>query len=255
MQSVSEGIAKRFAQAFCYGKKGYSLEDLRHLFPSYGMQVPDLDLGMLPAKVAFFCTCLSSLSPGQQRQFLYDLCDSPPPASHALPSEGDRVQLLRQLAQADGVSPLGVELSSLTLHAARQQWFTAASRIADSPSSSLTAARTLLESTCKTILNERGKDPNGSGKLDRLFKQTTQALGIRATEGAGQAAYQVINGLVQCVNGLAAVSNLGGDRHGLVGGERITDHSLAALVVHAAGTVSLFIIQVHRSGLRTDVVA
>jgi hypothetical protein len=216
MQPVSEGITKRFSQAFCYGRRGYSLEDLRQLFPSYGMQVPDLDLGMPPAKVAFFCTCLSSLSPGQQRQFLYDLCDSPPAASHALPSEEERLQLLRQLAQADGISPLGVQLSSLTVHAARQQWFTAASRVSDSPSSAMTAARALLETTCKTVLNERGQNPDESGKLDRLFKQTAQELGIRATGGAGQATYQVINGLVQCVNGIAAVSNLGGDRHGLV---------------------------------------
>jgi len=90
--------------------------------------------------------------------------------------------------------------------------------------------------------------------LDRLFKQTTESLGIKSSEGAAQGTYQVVNGLVQCVNGLAAVSNLGGDRHGLVGGATITDHSLAGLVVHAAGTVSLFIVQTHRSNLRTEAV-
>lgn len=255
MQPVTEGTAKRFAQAFCYGRRGYSLEDLRRLFPTYGMQVPDIELGMPPAKVAFFCTCLSSLSPGQQRQLLYDLCDSPPPASHALPPEEDRLRLLRELAQADGISPLGVQLSSLTAHATRQQWFTAASRLSDSPASAVTAARALVETTCKTVLTERGQDPDKRGRLDRLFKQTAHELGIRATDGGGQAVYQLINGLVQAVNGLAAVSNLAGDRHGLTAGEKITDHSLAALAVHAAGTVSLFIVQVHRAGLRRKTVA
>ena len=110
-----------------------------------------------------------------------------------------------------------------------------------------------METTCKTVLTERGQDPDESGKLDRLFKRTAQELGIKATDGAGQAVYQLINGLVQAVNGLAAVSNLAGDRHGLAAGEKITDHSLASLAVHAAGTVSLFIVQAHRAGLRTEV--
>ena len=171
MKSVSDGMAKRFAQAFCYGRNGYSLEELRRLFPPYGAQVPDLDLGMPPAKVPFFQCCLGSLSPEQQRQFLYDLCDNPPPASYALPSETERLDLLRQLVQADGISPLGVQLSSLTLRATREEWFTAASRLPTSPASCVTAARTLLEVTCKTIVHERNKIPDRSGNLDRLYKQ------------------------------------------------------------------------------------
>lgn len=251
MQPVSEGTAKRFANEFCYGRKGYTLEELRQLFADYAAQTPDIDSGMLPKKVDFFCACLNSLSPGQQRQFLYDLCDNPPPASHILPSDEKRLQLLKYLVQADGVSPLAVELSSLTLNATRDQWFTAASRISQSPSSAVTAARTLLETTCKTILKERKQTSDQSGNLQKLFKKTTDELKIKTTNVAGQSTYQIINGLVQCVNGISNLSNISGDRHGLAGGNKITDHSLASLVVHAAGTLSLFLVYVHRFSLRT----
>ena len=58
------------------------------------------------------------------------------------------------------------------------------------------------------------------------------------------------NGLSQVIDGLAGLSNRGGDRHGLAGGLRITDRSVAALAIHAAGTVSLFLVQTHRGNLR-----
>jgi hypothetical protein len=60
----------------------------------------------------------------------------------------------------------------------------------------------------------------------------------------------VLNGLAQVVNGLAALSNQAGDRHGLPEGARISDHSMAGLAVHAAGTISLFLVKAHRSGWR-----
>lgn len=226
-----------------------------HLFPAYGMQVPDLYLGMRPAKVTFFCTCLSSLSLEQQRQLLYDLCESPPLAEHAVPSKQDRLRLLRELAQADGISPLGVHLSSLTAHATRQQWFTAASRLPNSPASAVTAARALVETTCKTVLTERGRDPDESGKLDRLFKRTTQELGIKATDGAGQAVYQLIHRTGTSRERPCRCEQPSRRSARACGQRKNTDHSLASLAVHAAGTVSLFIVQVHRVGMRTEVVA
>lgn len=251
MQPVPQALVDRFAQAFCYGRNGYSLQELRRLFAGYGAEVPDVDPRLPPTKGAYFHQCLRSLSPALQRQVLWDLCDSPPAASRPLPSGNERLELLRQLAQADGASALGIELSSLTFSATRELWFVAASRLRVSPASAVTAARSLLEATCKTVLNERGQRPDESGSLDRLFKQAARVLGIEGGQSPSQATYQVMGGLATCVAGLAALSNLGGDRHGLAGGERITERSLAGLAVHAAGTIALFLVHAHKSGPRT----
>jgi hypothetical protein len=107
-----------------------------------------------------------------------------------------------------------------------------------------------LESTCQTILIERGETPDGSGDLGRLYNQTRRSLQIEASAGVPQALHQLLSGLVQVINGLAALSNRAGDRHGLPEGARISDHSMASLAVHAAGTVSLFLVSAHRSGRR-----
>jgi hypothetical protein len=251
MQPVSENIIKRFGSAFCYERAGYSLRELQELFPLYQVDVPSIDPGLPPTKGAFFLTCVTAMTPATQRQFLYDLCDNPLPAKNPLPSEADRRTLLSILAAADGVSPLATDLSTLTVYAVRNQWFTAASRVTQSASAAITAARTLLESTCQTILVERGQSPDSSGDISRLYNQTRRILQLDPGGGLHQAVHQLLNGLTQVVNGLAALSNQAGDRHGLPGGARITDHSIASLAVHSAGTVSLFLVTVHRTMWRT----
>ena len=251
MKPVESTVIRRFADAFCYGRMGFSLEQIPAYFEQYQGSVPNLrNYVATPTKSAVFEDCVRSLSPENQRHALYDLCDNPPAARHTMPSEDARGELLALLVQADGKSPLSVELSSLTLSGVREQWFTAASRVPSSPAGAITAARTLIESTCKTILREQGETPDASGELGRLYKQVRTKLGIDPKQGASQSVNQMVGGLTQIVDGLAGLSNAAGDRHGLEGGAKIAELSFASLAVHAAGTASLFLIRVHKDVLR-----
>ncbi len=197
-------------------------------------------------KAVLFVDCVRTLSPENQRFALYDLCDHPPKSKHPMPNSAARLQLLQALVQADGRSPLGVELSSLTMSGVRSQWFTAASRIPSSPAAAITAGRAMVESTCKTILNERGETPDGSGDLPRLYKQTRKSLGLDPSAGTSQSVHQIISGFVQAIDGLSSLSNAAGDRHGLASGQKVEDATFAGLAVHAAGTLCLFLARVHK---------
>jgi len=250
MRPVPTPLIERFAAKFCYGRRGYSLRELENLFVRYQVDVPPVKPGLAPTKGMYFTQCVGAMTPETQRQFLYDLCDNPPPARGQLPSPTERLELLHALVGADGTSPEGVSLSALSVHGVRDQWFTAASRLKTSPSSAITAARALVETTCKTILLDRGETPDASGNLVRLYRQTAQVLQIQASSRSSQPVHQMLNGLVQAIDGLAALSNQGGDRHGLPAGVRITDPSVAGLAVHAAGSIALFLAQTHRISLR-----
>ncbi len=248
VKPAEQSIIKRFAQAFCYGRTGFSLEQIPEYFARFQGSVPDLSsYPVAPVKSGIFEDCVRALTPENQRQALYDLCDDPPASRHPMPDAATRSELLALLVQADGHSPMGVELSNLTLTGVRQQWFTAASRIPSSPASAITAARTLLESTCKTILMEHGEIPDSSGDLGKLYKQVRVKLKIDPKSGATQPVHQMAHGLTQVVDGLAGLSNSAGDRHGLAGGTKITELSFASLAVHAAGTVCVFLIRVHKN--------
>jgi Abortive infection C-terminus len=252
MRAVPESIVGRFAREFCFGGSGYSLRELADLFPKYQADVPAPDSKMAPTKGSYFQQALAAMTPLSQRQCLYDLCDDPAPATGPLPSQDARLQLLSLLAAADGISPLGTGLSRCTIRAVRTQWFTAASRLNASPSSAVTAARALLESTCATILVERQEAPDTSGDLGRLFGQTRKSLDLVGDKGTDQAIHQVYSGLVQVVNGMAGLSNQVGDRHGLEDGLRIDDHAGASLAVHASGTIALFLVNRHKLSWRAS---
>lgn len=248
MKPVDTNLLKQFAKVFCFGRKGFSAEEIPEFFSNYEGGVPTVaSYDMTVSKSVLFVDSVKTLSPENQRLALYDLCDSPPESEHPMPSKAERKELLKALVQADGKSPLAVKLSKITLQGVRSQWFTAASRLPSSPASAITSARTLLEGVCKTILVELNETPDSSGDLSRLVKQTRAALGIDAAQGASQNVHQMLSGLGQIVDGIAGLSNKVGDRHGLAAGEKITDLSFAALTVHAAGTLSLFLVRVLRN--------
>ena len=121
----------------------------------------------------------------------------------------------------------------------------ASSRLPKSPSSAITAARTLVESTCKTILEECGEIPADSGDLQKLLKQVRDSLDLKTGHNVPKPVNEILSRLISCINGLAAISNDAGDRHGNVGGIRLEDITISSLIVHAAGTAALFLAQVH----------
>jgi hypothetical protein len=251
VKAVPTNLVKQFAEAFCFGRTGFAADEIPQFFEQYQSGVPTAaSYEMAITKAVLFADCVRSLSPENQRSALYDLCDNPPKSKHPMPDASTRLYLLHGLVQADGRSPLGISLSAMTLAGVRAQWFTAASRIPSSPAGAITAARTLVESTCKTILAERGEVADSSGDLSRLYKQTRKALGIDPDTGATQNVHQIINGLTQTVDGIARLSNAAGDRHGLVSGQKVEDGASAGLAVHAAGTVSLFLVRVHKDQQR-----
>lgn len=229
MHPISTNLIRRFGEEFVFGRKGFSLAEISPFFANYEQSVPSPNNGLgTPTKVDHFISCVSSLSPKNQRDALYDLCDDPPRMKGPVPNEKVRKGLLQQLVQGDGVSPLAAELSSISLRGIRKDWFTAASRITSTPSSAITAARALLESTCKTILVELNEKPESGGNLPKLFKQTRKALGIEAVKDAQQEITKMITGLTSVVEGFSALSNKAGDRHGLVGGDEINNQTISS---------------------------
>lgn len=247
MQPLDSNVVRRFAEEFCFGRRGFTLEAIPRWFGEYQTGMPTT--GMYPGqplKVDLFCDCVARLSPENQLVALSDLCDDPPESKHSMPSEQARRELLSLLGQADGNTPLGLDLARISLGGVRSQWYAAANRVASAPAAAITAARTLLESTCKTIVADLGERPDTSGDLMRLYGQARRAVGLEAGRGVDQTVHKILNGFSQAVEGIAALSNRAGDRHGLVGGQRLDDVEFSGVAVHAAGTVALFLARAYK---------
>jgi len=244
MQPLPDAIISSFTEGFATGRRGFALEEISPYFANYGNPAP-LRAPILPTKPAFFRECLLSLTPTNQRVALIDLCNQPPPTRHPVPGPAEREQLKYDLFRLQGLTPLSISISRLSVRGLREQWWELASRLADSPSASITAARTLLESTCRTILTELHLAPDESGDLVRLYRQTVRGLQLDQALAEDQLKLQLRGGLVTVVSALAGLSNTAGDRHGLVAGQQIRDASVAELAAHAAGTITVFLAQVY----------
>ncbi len=244
MQAVPRNIADKFAHAFADGKVGFSAKQITEYFTRYSNLVKPHDhYGMNPTRYALFIESVYALNPKQQYYALNDLTWSEYPSKYPYPDEAKRRALRHQLHSFISPSPVGLSFSKVRATAFREDWMTAYGRLTTNPAAAITAARTLLETTLKTIVAERGETPDDSGELGRLLKQAEDVL--KFSRGERQAEHQILSGFTNIINGIAAISNAAGDRHGLVAGTSIDDPYLADLVVHAAGVVGLAFIDLH----------
>ncbi len=245
MHPLPKQTVERFAQEFVYKDKGFTLKQINPYFENYqtGLAAPGFD-GVVPKKGDHFVEVVLSMHPRNQRLALIDLCSNPPNIKNC-PSLSTRESLLKCILQSDGATPISDEILGISISGVREQWWVASSRLPKSPSSAITAARTLVESTCKTILEECGEIPDDSGDLQKLLKQVRDSLDLKTGHNVPKSVNEILSGLISLINGLAAISNDAGDRHGNVGGIRLEDITISSLIVHAAGIAALFLAQVH----------
>lgn len=75
--------------------------------------------------------------------------------------------------------------------------FTAASRLSESPTSAITAARVMVETTCKTILTEFGKEPTCSIGHNKKMKDNSETfMGIKRLMSLKERRVRIISILV-----------------------------------------------------------
>jgi hypothetical protein len=249
MHNVSLGIADQFAEIFAGRNQGLTAPEMTAFFRNYSQNVRNIEYyGFVPPRRKLFIELLYSLPPNEQYYALTDLCNNPPASkkkAYTLPPSNELAKLKAALYNEGFVKPVGICISRLNHKAIRDVWLEANSRLAHNPASAITAARTLLETTCSTIISERGETPDSSGDLDRLYKQCRKCLGLEVGGHAAQAVHTILKGLTSVVSGVAGLSNAAGDRHGLPHGIRIDDPLIASTAVNSAGTICLFLVDVH----------
>lgn len=210
---------------------------------------------MNPTRLQLFVESVYALTAEQQYYALNDLTFFEYESRYAYPPEVDRIALRQELHSYISVTPIGLGFSEIRETAFRKDWMTAHGRLLANPAAAVTAARTLLETLFKTIISERGGEPDNSGSLSRLLRQAQDAVGF--VRAQSQAEHQLHQGIVTTVEGVAAISNAAGDRHGTVAGVSLDDPHLAYLCVNACGTVGLCFVKKHLFGplVRTGAVA
>jgi len=122
-------------------------------------------------------------------------------------------------------------------------WQRALERRTTDPEGAITAARTLLETVCKHILDEK-KITYDSNKIElhELYKLTAGELSLSPSQHTEDVFKQILGGCSAVVNGLGTLRNRLGDAHGKgkTPVRPVSRH--AELAVNLSGALSLFLI-------------
>lgn len=244
MEYVLREIADQFKDAFADKKVGFSAAEITGYFRKFSQLVKEFrHYSMKPSRPQLFIESLYCLQPRQQYYALNDLTMVVHDSKYEYPTNDQRAKLREILHNFISPNAIGLGFSRISEVSFRDDWIRAYRRLLNDPAGAITSARTLLESTLKTIIHERGGTPNASGDIGKLLKEAEQSLGFEI--GSQNAEHQVFQGLASVVNGVASLSNRAGDRHGTIGSVSIDSEPIASLCVNSCGTLGLAFIEMH----------
>jgi hypothetical protein len=106
----------------------------------------------------------------------------------------------------------------------------------------ITAAKTLLESTCKQILQGRKITYDNNTKLPVLYGLVKKSLELDPAAAADSALQTIVQGTGAVVSGLGALRNALGDGHGKGPGSPKPPHRHARLACALAGAMAAFLL-------------
>jgi len=121
----------------------------------------------------------------------------------------------------------------------------------DDPALAIGTAKELIETCCRTILQERGKELNAKWDLSQLVKHTSRELKL-ITESipdeakAAETVRRVLGNLASITQGIGELRNAYGTGHGKGAKHKGLSPRHARLAVGAASTLAIFLVQTHR---------
>ena len=170
----------------------------------------------------------------ERRKFIYEafqpLLDSL--ETHADNPVNEDIESVLKIANAVSVS---------------EAWEKISARKSNDPEGSITSARTMLESVCKHILDEREIEYEDKTDLPELYKKTSVTLNLAPSQHTEDVFKQILGGAHSVVQGLGSLRNKLGDAHGQ-GKARVKPlERHAKLAVNLAGAMSVFLIETHEN--------
>jgi len=124
------------------------------------------------------------------------------------------------------------------------------SAVEDDPGLAIGTAKELVETTCKTILEDRGIPFDEEADIGKLIKETRKTLGLvpvtipDSTKGA-DTIRRLLSNLGNVAQGLGELRNLYGTGHGKHGKAKGLSPRHARLAVGAAATLAMFLLETH----------
>ena len=129
----------------------------------------------------------------------------------------------------------------------QRAWEKALRRKSEDPEGAITAARTLVETVCKHILDEKQITYPDNADLPNLYRLVVEQLCLAPEQYTERLVRQILGSCQSVVGGIAALRNQLGDAHGKGAEAAIPHPLLAELAVNLAGAMAKYLLAVWES--------
>nr|WP_047579390.1 abortive infection family protein [Methylobacterium sp. ZNC0032] len=146
----------------------------------------------------------------------------------------------------------GDALSTFDSDGVHTVWTKALARRTTDPEGAITMARTLLETVCKRVLDERNETYDDRADLPDLYKAVATSLNLAPDQHTEAPIKAILGGAMNLVNGLGTLRNRLSDSHGRGGKIPVKPSQRhASLAVNMAGALAAFIVETHQEKAAT----
>ncbi len=144
-------------------------------------------------------------------------------------------------------APISEMLSSFDAEGVAAVWAKALDRRRSDPSGAITAARSLLETVAKHIIEARGGSYGTSDDLPKLYRAAAENLSLAPDQHTEKVFKEILGSCQSVVNSLGALRNRLGDSHGTGRRPAKPAPRHAELAVNLAGAMATFLVATHLS--------
>jgi hypothetical protein len=151
-----------------------------------------------------------------------------------------------QETTASGVQPADELISQVLIsfneNGVHHAWQKALNRRADDPEGAITAAKTLLETVCKHIIDEVGESYGKKDDLPKLYRTAVECLKLAPNQHTEEVFKSILGNCQSIVGNLACLRNRLSDSHGQ-GKRHVKPRARhAELAVNLAGSMAMFLV-------------
>lgn len=197
-----------------------------------------------PTRAKAFEYWLSFLPLRRQKELLLELCQKPNfPMSSGKPSLQQRQRLIAMLTDFVIDPHVSSVLQKLDSAYIMNTWKKAIERCESDPQGAITAARTLLESLCKHMLEACRYSYDEKADLPKLYSVLAKELKIAPSLQSEQSFKRIFGGCQSIIQGIGELRNELSDAHGKGRANEAPAPYHAAFAVNLAGAVAMFLLQ------------
>lgn len=161
---------------------------------------------------------------------------------------GGKAILSERLGTGMIIEPFLAKVATIDFDTVQIEIARALPNLKDDPEDAVTAACSLIEAVCRSILVELGLPLPPKKDIEGLLKAVQEPLGLAPgrTDLPPEIEHdvrQILGGLTSVAKGVGALRTHGGDAHGREKGFRRIDARIALLAINAASSIALFLIE------------